>query len=170
MNEILTTRSRKWGERKWRFVGERDHVTYDGRGVTLKVWRGACVKCGQPYEVATAGGPRSRAFTVVTCPAHRGKAPRASSRPKIGADGRHPLLQCGLLAAHFDFAAHTARLDLPAGHCVDMMGCIQFCRSVDPGVIAIATLSGEHPDTRYFKGDDGWRAYDAPRKAAEVAA
>jgi hypothetical protein len=144
-------------------------VTYDGRGVTLKIWRGSCVKCGQPYDVATAGGPRSRAFTVVTCPEHRGRWPRASSWPKIGADGRHPLLQCGLLAVRFDFAAHTARLDLPAGHCVDMNGCIQFCRSVDPGVVAIATLSGDQLDTRYFKRADGWRASEPPRAPGAAA-
>jgi hypothetical protein len=123
MDEILVTRSVKHGERKWRFVGERDHVTYDGRGVTLKVWRGACVKCGAEYDVASTGGSRSRAFGVVHCKDHRGKAPRRGSAPRgIG---------CRLLAAHFDFAEHQARLMLPAGHCTDMQGAIEFCRGVD---------------------------------------
>ena len=92
--------------------------------------------------------------------AHRGKAPRRAPRARgIG---------CGLLAAHFDFAAHTARLDLPAGHCVDMAGCIQFCRSVDPGVIAIATLSGDQIDRRYRKGAAGWQAFGPPRAVLGV--
>ena len=82
-DEILTTRSRKWGERKWKHVGEREHVTNDGRSVTLKVWRGSCVKCGAQYDVASTGGLESRAFGVVHCRAHRGKAPRHASRPRL---------------------------------------------------------------------------------------
>ena len=160
MDEILVTRSVKHGERKWRFVGERDHVTYDGRGVTLKVWRGACVKCGAEYDVASTGGSRSRAFGVVHCKDHRGKAPRRGSAPRgIG---------CRLLAAHFDFAEHQARLMLPAGHCTDMQGAIEFCRGVDPDVTAIATVSGDHLDTRYRKGAAGWQAYGPPRAVAGV--
>ena len=80
MDEIIVTRSVKHGERKWRFVGERDHVTYDGRGVTLKVWRGACVKCGAEYDVASTGDSGTRAFGVVHCKMHRGKAPRRVPR------------------------------------------------------------------------------------------
>ena len=124
MNEILVTRSAKHGERHWRFVGEREHVTSDGRSITLKVWRGSCVKCGAAYDVASTGGPGTRAFGVVHCKTHRGKAPRRASAPRG--------LGCRLLAAHFDFAEHQARLMLPAGHCTDMQGAIEFCRGVDP--------------------------------------
>ena len=135
-------------------------MTSDGRSVTLKVWRGSCVQCGAAYDVASTGGPQTRAFGVVHCKTHRGKAPRRASAPRgIG---------CRLLAAHFDFAEHQARLMLPAGHCTDMQGAIEFCRGVDPAVVAIATFSGDHLDTRYRKGDNGWQAYGPPRAVSGV--
>jgi hypothetical protein len=168
MNEILSTRSVKHGERKWNHVGEREHVTSDGRRVTLKVWRGACVKCGAQYDVAATAGPQSRAFGVVHCRAHRGKAPHRPSRTrgiKLSIDS---LIGCRLLAAHFDFEAHQARLMLAPGHCTDMMGAIEFCRGVDPDVTAIATFSGDKLDTRYRKGDNGWQAYGPPRAVSGV--
>ena len=75
MDEILTTHSPKHGERRWTHIGEREHVTSDGRSVTLKVWRGSCVQCGAAYDVASTGGPQTRAFGVVHCKTHRGKRP-----------------------------------------------------------------------------------------------
>ena len=106
------------------------------------------------------GGSRSRAFGVVHCKDHRGKPPRRATAPRgIG---------CGLTAAHFDFVQHTARLNLPPGHCTDMQGAIEFCRRADPDVTAIATVSGDHLDTRYRKGDNGWQAYGPPRAVSGV--
>ena len=38
------------GERIWRRVGTRDHVTRDaGRTVVLAVWQSCCVVCGGPF-------------------------------------------------------------------------------------------------------------------------
>ena len=63
------------GERLWRRVGARDHLTRDGRSVVLAIWRSMCVICGDPFEVTTPSSissvEGSGSFLVTTCPAHR---------------------------------------------------------------------------------------------------
>jgi hypothetical protein len=39
------------GERIWRRVGVRDHVTVDVRQIVLATWESACVVCGAPFRV-----------------------------------------------------------------------------------------------------------------------
>jgi len=72
----LTIASTLHGERLWRRVGERDHVTRDGRNIVLAVWQSTCVVCGEAFEVATPASIKTveqgrRSFETTTCPAHR---------------------------------------------------------------------------------------------------
>jgi hypothetical protein len=58
------------GERLWRRIATRGHVTRKKSATRLAIWRSACVVCGGPFEIAT----RFRASSVndeTTCPAHR---------------------------------------------------------------------------------------------------
>ena len=63
------------GERLWRRIATRGHVTQKGRATRLAIWQSACAVCGGPFEIAT----RFRASSVeddsnfrkMTCPAHR---------------------------------------------------------------------------------------------------
>jgi hypothetical protein len=63
------------GERLWRRIATRGHVTRKKSATRLAIWRSACVVCGGPFEIAT----RFRAssvnddvgFRLTTCPAHR---------------------------------------------------------------------------------------------------
>ena len=72
---VLKASSALHGERLWRRVGTRDHVTRDGRSVVLAVWQSTCVICGDPFEVATPSSVSSvegsKSFLVTTCPTHR---------------------------------------------------------------------------------------------------
>ena len=63
------------GPRTWTRIGERPHVCKDGAITRLAVWTAPCAICGQAFEVATprnaVSAARSRAFSKVTCEAHR---------------------------------------------------------------------------------------------------
>jgi hypothetical protein len=62
------------GGRKWRRVGEREHMTRDG-GRVVAVWESACLICNEPFTVTTspsvASIDQSPAFSVMTCREHR---------------------------------------------------------------------------------------------------
>jgi hypothetical protein len=71
----LTVQSAIHGERIWQHVGQRDHVTHDGRAMVLAVWETHCVVCGAPFQAATPGKVTAReqssTFNCTTCPRHR---------------------------------------------------------------------------------------------------
>ena len=62
------------GERIWRRVGERDHVTRDGRAIALAVWETPCVICGEPFQITIpmkcTTSEQSKSFEKTTCPEH----------------------------------------------------------------------------------------------------
>jgi hypothetical protein len=62
------------GGRKWRRVGEREHITRDG-GRVVAVWESPCIICGEPFTVTTspsvASIDQSPAFSLTTCREHR---------------------------------------------------------------------------------------------------
>jgi hypothetical protein len=60
------------GERVWRRVGVREHVTQDGRQTELVFWECGCVVCGAPFETrAYPGEPSdSKPFRKTTCRLH----------------------------------------------------------------------------------------------------
>jgi hypothetical protein len=60
MIDELTFQSVLYGERKWRRVGERDHVTRDGRQVVIAVWESVCVVCHQPFRIEPYDGALSQ--------------------------------------------------------------------------------------------------------------
>jgi hypothetical protein len=77
----LVKPSRLHGDRIWRHVGERDHVTRDGRQIVWAVWRSQCVVCGSPFDVSAPKRAdaleKCKSFETVTCTAHRMTASEA---------------------------------------------------------------------------------------------
>ncbi len=73
--DTLTISSTIHGDRVWRRVGERPHVTRDGRHIVLATWETPCVICGKPFQISLPTGVRSirqsKGFEAVTCPDHR---------------------------------------------------------------------------------------------------
>jgi hypothetical protein len=64
------------GERVWRRIGVRAHITRDGREMVLAVWETPCVICGEPFEIlstmkVTSAAEGHNFQKLVTCPAHR---------------------------------------------------------------------------------------------------
>ena len=51
----LTISSVLHGDRFWRRVGKRPHVTRDGRLVVIATWELTCVICGAAFQVTTPG-------------------------------------------------------------------------------------------------------------------
>jgi hypothetical protein len=72
---VLKMSSAIHGERLWRRVGTRDHVTRDERPIALALWQSTCVICGGPFEVtlpsSIASIEGSNSFLMTTCLAHR---------------------------------------------------------------------------------------------------
>jgi hypothetical protein len=62
------------GGRRWRRVGEREHMTRDG-GRVVAVWESPCLICGEPFTITTSPGitsvEQSNSFSVMTCREHR---------------------------------------------------------------------------------------------------
>jgi hypothetical protein len=74
MIDEVTVQSVIYGERKWRRVGERDHVTRGGRHVVLAVGESSCGICGQPLRIEPYDGgvsQESDCFLMMTCREHR---------------------------------------------------------------------------------------------------
>ncbi len=73
--ESITVQSSIHGKRTWRRIGERDHVTRDGRRVVLAVWETPCVVCGEAFTIATltrvTSAEKNPSFLMITCPNHR---------------------------------------------------------------------------------------------------
>jgi hypothetical protein len=69
----VTIASRLHGKRVFQRVRcDEPYTRRDGTVTRIDVWQGACVVCGEPFEVRTSKAtPRSNAFGVTTCPAHR---------------------------------------------------------------------------------------------------
>lgn len=73
MTERITISSPVHGERVFERVGSKPYTRKDGTEITLAVWRGTCMVCGGPFELATPEGATSKEtrFGVVACPQHR---------------------------------------------------------------------------------------------------
>jgi hypothetical protein len=74
MADAVTISSNLHGDRVWRRIGRRPHVTRDGRRVVLVTWASTCTICGATFTVETrrrAESGRDPAFAAVTCPRHR---------------------------------------------------------------------------------------------------
>jgi hypothetical protein len=70
----IKVRSPLHGDRIWRCIGERGHVTCDGREMVLAVWQTPCVICGEPFEILSTRVTRAdqgHFKKLVTCPRHR---------------------------------------------------------------------------------------------------
>jgi hypothetical protein len=84
---MLKVSSALHGERIWRRIGTRDHVTRDGRTVLLSVWQSSC---GDPFEVTTPSSvEQSNSFLQTTCPAHR-MTPSEAGRLRFAKKGQAP--------------------------------------------------------------------------------
>jgi hypothetical protein len=63
------------GERLWRRIATRCHMTPKGRVTRLAIWQSACVICGGPFEIATRFRASSidddQSFRLTTCLEHR---------------------------------------------------------------------------------------------------
>jgi hypothetical protein len=78
-------------------------------------------------------------------------------------------LKCGVDEVFYNFETHIGWLHMPAGHCCDMVGCINWFRKLDPRVCWIKTFRVEQQDTSYFLNGSGqWFAMlpDGRRSAA----
>lgn len=66
---------------------------------------------------------------------------------------------------NYDFVTRIGRLDMPAGCCCDMNGCVALFQRIDPAVRRISTFTAGRRDTVYPRGDDGkWQAWLAGRR------
>jgi hypothetical protein len=75
---IITIVSRLHGERTFHRVGVAPYVRKDGSETNIAIWRGACVVCGEPFEVTTSASGKSKSFEVTTCKTHRRKMTKAA--------------------------------------------------------------------------------------------
>ena len=72
----------------------------------------------------------------------------------------HLTLQCDVLRVEYNFNSQAGTLYLEDHSCRDMIGCINFFRSIDPEVKQIITFSGDREDTGYTRTtDDKWWSY-----------
>jgi hypothetical protein len=77
-------------------------------------------------------------------------------------DGFDEVLVCNVHRTAYDSAAGLGVLHIGAGECVDMAGCIQHFKSVDPRVRQIIVIAGGFPSTQYLWADDQWVATENP--------
>jgi hypothetical protein len=59
----------------------RPHTRWDGTQIELHLWRGHCVLCGQPYDIAATANPSRGSLGVITCNEHRGMIRRIRRPP-----------------------------------------------------------------------------------------
>lgn len=52
-------------------IGERPHVTKDGRSITLLTWRSPCLDCGKPFEMTTVAHAPTFKPNARRCTTHR---------------------------------------------------------------------------------------------------
>jgi hypothetical protein len=85
------------GERIWRRVGERDHVTRDGRAMVLAVWETPCAVCREPFQIATPphyiSAEHSKVFEAATCPRHRMTPTEMNKLRRVTGEDRRSLFE-----------------------------------------------------------------------------
>ncbi len=85
------------GERIWRRVGARNHVTRDGRPVVLAVWETPCAICREPFQIATlpqyVSAKQSKVFEAATCPRHRMTPTEMNRLRRVRGDDRRSLFE-----------------------------------------------------------------------------
>lgn len=67
-------------------------------------------------------------------------------------------LQCKATALAYNPKTRVGRLDIVAGGCCDMSGCIAAFERIDKKVQRIETYSGSKPDTVYKRKQAKWIA------------
>jgi hypothetical protein len=100
-NEIaeltITIPSILQGDHIWRRVGERDHVTPDGRAMVLAVWETPCAVCREPFQIVTlphyVTAKHSKVFEVATCPSHRMRPTEMNKLRRVTGEDRRALFE-----------------------------------------------------------------------------
>lgn len=69
-------------------------------------------------------------------------------------------LACMVQGVAFNFETQVGLLQMPAGNCCDMRGCINLFERISSDVLLILTFSGSQQDTIYYRwtSDDKWQA------------
>ena len=70
----------------------------------------------------------------------------------------NPELKCKAKPLSYDPKTRVGRLDIVAGGCADMSGCIAAFERIDGRVQRIETYSGWEPDTVYLRRGRKWVA------------
>jgi hypothetical protein len=85
------------GERLWRRIATRGHVTRRGRATRLAIWQTACVICDGPFEIATRFRASSidddPGFRLTTCLEHRMSRPETQKLRFAKATTRHTVFE-----------------------------------------------------------------------------
>lgn len=68
-------------------------------------------------------------------------------------------LKCHVVRLAYDFVSRVGRLDMAAGDCCDMSGCIRLFQQIDPAAQVVRTYSGDTPNTRYEELRGEWYAF-----------
>lgn len=96
---------------------------------------------------------------------HRRRRPTVE-RFDDGGEPYHLAAQCYVYELRYDFRRRIGHLLMPDDACTDMAGAIDTFRRIDPGVLAVVTYAGRHPDMIYVFTEGDWQARDPQPEGA----